>query len=219
MRARRLGLVLGLLVLAAMPLASACYAPRIESCRDPIRDFSGISSVQVVNPTRPFGFFEGGSEEVSFTLSATTTMASGSTCVQVRSELRDSAGGLVEVLDTPIRAGVSSGVLTTTRILHYHASSLTPMTLHVTALGATIDATVLEPRLIDASRPLDAGPPDSGPRDSGVPDAGRLVDGGAEDAGDGGGADDAALDAGDAGDVDGGTDDAATIDAAIDAGP
>jgi len=188
---RAIGVALSVLVVATLPLASACYPARVESCRDPMSDFSSFSNIAISDPHQVIAF-ESATASVELQVTASTTLPSGDRCVAVRSELHDARGGLVEVLDTPIRAHVIGGVLTTTQILHYHTSQLTPLTVHVTALGTTLDATVVNPRLVDAgaTRFSDAGR-DAAPRltDSSVIDAGFASDTGVIDAGDAGSAD------------------------------
>lgn len=190
---RALGSLALVLVLCGMPLASACYRPRVDSCRGPLGDFSGISNVRIVTASRPLAF-EGGSASVAVTVQADAPAMSGDTCVGVHAELHDAADGIVDTLDTPLHATVTSGVLQVSSIFFYH-SSFGPMTVHVTLLGTTVDAVVVDPFDRDAffSTPdafvtRDAGPilRDGGPRDASLD---------ASDAGDDTGASDASTDA------------------------
>ena len=182
---RALGALSLAVVLASLPLASACYRPRVESCRDPLGDFSGISNVAISQADEPFAF-ETPSASVEVVVTASTTAPSGGTCVAVHAELRDSEGGLVDQLDTPVRASVNGGALSMTPLYFYRESSLRPMTVHVTLLGTTVDAVVTDPSIrdsgfftTDAFVVRDAGP---APRDASVrdasADAGIAADGG-----------------------------------------
>ena len=180
MRARRIGLGVFFVALLAAPFTTACYRERIQACRDPITDFSSFSSVAIVRPSTPFGGAEQALPTVSYTISASTTLVGQSNrCVGVHSELLDSAGRSIEVIDTPIRASITGGVLTTTSMFHYHSGSF-PLTLRVSALGQTVEATVLVPsRFPDAGVRGDAGSSDAGARDAAFDDAG-LDDAGSD---------------------------------------
>lgn len=184
---RALGPALGLSMLALVPLTTACYAPRIEACRNSVSDFSSITSVEIVGAQRSFGF-ESASFS-SYTIVAHTTDRNGSfECVSVHSELRN-ASGTVEVIDTPIRAHNVSGVITTTQMIHYHFAG-DDASVHVTALGQTLDAALIDPFARPDARSLvfDGGPRDSGlavsdagGRDSSTPDS-DLPDAALDDA-------------------------------------
>ncbi len=205
---RALGTLSLALVLVSIPFASACYRPRVQSCRGPLGDFSGISNVAISRAEEPLAF-ESATASVVVVVTASDTAPDGNACVAVHAELRDAAGGLVDQLDTPIAASVSGGVLETTPLLFYQSSSLTPMTVHVTLLGTTVDAEVIDASrrdagffTTDAFVARDAGP---APRDASVRDA--SADGGV------------AADGGDASVTDASMADASTADAGIDATP
>lgn len=147
------GLVAIALVLLASPLTVACYPPRIQSCRDPMTDFSSFSSITIPDAVVPVGGAEEAVGAVRYTIRAQTSIVGTSTrCVQVHSAL-SSGGAVIETIDTPIRATVTGGVLTTTPMFHYRFAR-TAATLHVETLGVTLEVPVASP---GASRDVGLG--------------------------------------------------------------
>lgn len=159
-----------LALLLAVPLSTACYPPRIESCRGATSDFSSADDVRLTD-VRNDVFFEGGAGGASFDIEAPGLDAS---CIAVHSELF-SDGVLIHTLDSTLTVRVLDGVATSSRFHHYRLGDM----VRVTTLGRTLEA-----RVRDGFEPIDAGASDGGPTDAALPfDGGGADAGGSEDAG------------------------------------
>jgi hypothetical protein len=137
---RTAGAVALVLVLLATPLSSACYAPRVQGCRDPITDFSSFGTASIVDALGFTSTGEGGVGPFQYRIRASTTSVRPISCVAVHSEVRIGSS-VIDTMDTPIRASIVGGVMQTTWMFHYHVRTF-PVTLHVETLGQTIETTV-----------------------------------------------------------------------------
>lgn len=161
----------------AVPFTTACYPPRIESCRGATSDFSSVEDVRLIDVHNESSF-EISSGSVGYRVEAPGLDA---TCIAVHSELLRE-GVLVRTLETTLVMRDVAGVPTSSRLHHYRSGDR----VRVTVLGRTIEAPVVEP-----SRFPDTGVADGGllpdalpPSDAPLPlDAGLLDDAGIDDAG------------------------------------
>jgi len=205
---RALPIALLVAVAFALPLSTACYAPRIESCRGAVEDSSSVEEVRLIDVNNPLAF-EIATGQVGYRVEAPGLEGS---CISVHSELlRD--GAVIHTLDTTLVVRDVDGVPTSSRLHHYRSGDM----VRVTTLGRTIEARVADsfefrdagvvdggfrPDALlpsDTPIPFDAGLDDAGIDDAGLDDAG-IEDGGIDDAGP---ESDAAMD-GDAADDDAG---------------
>lgn len=158
MLARALSVACWLALLSALPPLCACSCdgpPRMETCRSPATDFSGVTSLAVADPRIVMGL-QGGSH-LQYQLTATGIETD---CVSYRAELLDARGDVVTTFDGVVRARTSGGTLTTSTI--YHIGYTTPGTVRITALGRTAEATIADPFARDTPVAADAGS-DTGP--------------------------------------------------------
>jgi hypothetical protein len=181
--------ILGLFVLAlAVPLSTACYAPRIESCRGAVEDFASVEDVRIVD-ARVHWLFESGSGGASFLVEAPGLNGS---CIDVHSELLAEDGTVLHTLDSTLTVSAIDGVPTSSRFYHYRDGDL----VRVTTLGRTLEARVSEPFETSDSGVVDAGVSDVGFRpDTTLPlDAPAIFDAGTTDEDAGTSDDDAGID-------------------------
>ncbi len=155
---RAVPIALSLALVLAVPLTTACYPPRIESCRGPTSDFASVEEVRLIDVTNELAF-EIASGEAGYRVEAPGLVGS---CIAVHSELLQD-GEVIHTLDTTVVVRDERGVPTSSRLHHYRSGDA----VRVTTLGRTIEAGVRSS--IDR---FDAGVPDAGPFDAGLFDAG-----------------------------------------------
>lgn len=140
------------LLLTTLWLGAACTCdgpPRIEGCRDPITDFSGVTDASLVG----VGIVMGPQGGAHFQYQIAATGTGLGRCIAYRSELLDAAGGVVGSLEGGVRADVAGTALTSSPIIHLNGFGAAT-TVRVTTLGRTLTAALRGPP--DAGRPADA---------------------------------------------------------------